>query len=109
MRPLYRRRRDRLLARLTQELADFEPTGIAAGLHVVVWLPDDLQEDDVVTAAAAQGVHVAGVAPYRLTTPGRQGLILGYTSLNDNQITEGVAALAAAVRHTRKARAEALA
>ncbi|MEU7857006.1 PLP-dependent aminotransferase family protein [Nonomuraea sp. NPDC049141] len=101
MRPLYRRRRDLLLTRLAQQLPDFEPTGIAAGLHVVVWLPDDLQEEDVVAAAAAQGVRVAGVAPYRLTTPGRQGLILGYTSLNDNQITDGVAALAAAVRHMR--------
>lgn len=104
MRPLYRRRRDLLLTRLAELLPDFEPTGIAAGLHVVVWLPDDLREDEVVTAAATHGVRVAGVGPYRLTAPGRQGLILGYASLNDTHIVEGVAALAAAVRRTRKAR-----
>ncbi|MEU7744971.1 PLP-dependent aminotransferase family protein [Nonomuraea sp. NPDC049158] len=98
MRPVYRRRRDVLLARLAESLPGFEPTGVAAGLHVVVWLPDGVREADVVAAAAGHGVRVAGVGPYRLAGPGRQGLILGYGGLAEGRIVEGVAALAAAVR-----------
>ncbi|WP_206184741.1 PLP-dependent aminotransferase family protein [Thermoactinospora rubra] len=97
MRPVYRHRRDVLLARLAEHLPGFEPAGIAAGLHVVAWLPDGLREQEVVAAAAEHGVHVAGVEPYRLARPGRQGLILGYSHLSENRIAEGVAALAAAV------------
>ncbi|WP_433445150.1 PLP-dependent aminotransferase family protein [Nonomuraea sp. CA-141351] len=102
MRPVYRRRRDVLLARLAVSLPGFEPTGVAAGLHVVVWLPDGMREDDVVAAVAAPGVRVAGVGPYRLAGPGRQGLILGYGGLAEGGIAEGVAALAAAVRTLRE-------
>ena len=39
MRPLYRRRRDALLAALRERLPDLEPAGIAAGLHLVAYLP----------------------------------------------------------------------
>ncbi|MEW1838426.1 hypothetical protein AB0392_10775 [Nonomuraea angiospora] len=95
MRPVYRRRRDVLLA---ESLPGFRPTGVAAGLHLVVWLPDGMGEDDVVAAAADHGVRVAGVGPYRLAGPGRQGLILGYGDLPEGRIAEGVEALAAAVR-----------
>lgn len=102
MRPVYRRRRDVLLARLAESLPGFEPTGVAAGLHVVIWLPDGMREDDVVAAAAGHRVRVAGVGPYRLAGPGRQGLILGYGGLTEGQIAEGVAALAAAVRTLRE-------
>lgn len=98
MRPLYRRRRDVLLTRLAESLPGFEPTGVAAGLHLVVWLPDGMGEEDVVAAAADHGVRVAGVGPYRLAGPGRQGLILGYGDLTEGRIAEGVEALAAAVR-----------
>ena len=35
MRPLYRRRRDALLAALGERLPELEPAGIAAGLHLV--------------------------------------------------------------------------
>ncbi|WP_433329459.1 PLP-dependent aminotransferase family protein [Spirillospora sp. CA-294931] len=97
MRPVYRRRRDALLAALAEHLPDLEPTGIAAGLHAVAWLPDDLDEHAVVTAAADHGVQVAGIAPYRLTKPGRPGLIIGYSSLNEAQITEGIRLLAEAI------------
>ncbi|WP_192809474.1 MocR-like pyridoxine biosynthesis transcription factor PdxR [Actinomadura rudentiformis] len=98
MRPLYRRRRDALLGALEQHLPAFEPTGIAAGLHLVAWLPEGLREDDLIVAAAREGVKVAGVGPYRIGGEGRQGLILGYSELNEARIVEGVQALAAAAR-----------
>ncbi|AKU14830.1 PLP-dependent aminotransferase family protein [Luteipulveratus mongoliensis] len=93
MRPVYRTRRDVLLAALAEHLPDLEPTGIAAGLHVVTWLPDHLDEDVVVEAAARAGVHIVGLRPYRLS-PGRGGLIFGYSNLNERAIVQGVRLLA---------------
>jgi GntR family transcriptional regulator/MocR family aminotransferase len=97
MRPVYRSRRDTLLAALTEQLPELEPAGIAAGLHLVAWLPEDLDEETVIAAAAREGVAVAGLSPYRLSPAPRGGLIFGYSNLNERQITDGVTRLARAI------------
>jgi GntR family transcriptional regulator / MocR family aminotransferase len=101
MRPVYRRRRDALLHALRTRLPDFEPTGIAAGQHLVTWLPADLDEATVVEAAASRGVGVYGVAPYRIASQGRGGLIFGYATVSERMIAEGMALLAGAVAELR--------
>jgi GntR family transcriptional regulator/MocR family aminotransferase len=102
MRPIYRSRRDALLRALAQHLPEVEPAGIAAGLHLVAWLPQDLDEATVITAAAREGVAVAGVTPYRLSPASRGGLIFGYSDLNERAIADGVARLARAVSSLRE-------
>ena len=97
MRPVYRRRRDALLAALATHLPGWEPAGAAAGLHLVAWLPAGLTEDAVVAAAAACGIRVHGVGPYRLAGPGRPGLIFGYAAMSERALAAGVRELAAAV------------
>ena len=97
MRPVYRSRRDALLAALAEHLPELEPAGIAAGLHLVAWLPEDLEEETVIAAAAGEGVAVAGVSPYRLAPAGRGGLIFGYSNLSERAIRDGVARLGRAV------------
>jgi len=101
MRPVYRRRRDALLAALLRRLPDFVPTGKAAGQHLVAWLPPDLAEEAVVAAALRREVGVYGVAPYRFTSTGPAGLIFGYASLSDRAIAEGIDLLADAVAEVR--------
>jgi GntR family transcriptional regulator/MocR family aminotransferase len=101
MRPVYRRRRDALLAALRDRLPDFEPTGISAGIHLVAWLPPDLDEESVVAAAARHRVQVSGVGPNRIV-PGRAGLVFGYSSLNERNIAEGIGLLADAVADVRR-------
>jgi GntR family transcriptional regulator/MocR family aminotransferase len=54
MRPVYRRRRDALLDVLRTPLPDLRPTGVSAGLHQAAWLPPDLDDTEVVAAAAEQ-------------------------------------------------------
>ncbi len=103
MRPVYRRRRDALLAALAARLPDLEPAGVAAGQHVVAWLPPDLDEAAVVAAAARHGLVVHGVGPYRLRPTGPGGLIFGYATLTEHAITTGVRALADAVAELRQA------
>jgi GntR family transcriptional regulator/MocR family aminotransferase len=97
MRPVYRRRRDALLRALRARLPDLEPTGIAAGQHLVAWLPPGLDEATVVEAAARRGVGVYGVAPYRIAAEGRGGLIFGYATVSERMIAEGVEILAEAI------------
>jgi GntR family transcriptional regulator/MocR family aminotransferase len=101
MRPIYRSRRDALLAALAQHLPALNPAGIAAGLHLVAWLPEDLDEEAVIAAAARRGVALAGVSPYRLTPAPRGGLIFGYSNLSEQQITDGVIRLAQALSSMR--------
>jgi GntR family transcriptional regulator / MocR family aminotransferase len=102
MRPIYRSRRDALLRALAQHLPDLEPAGIAAGLHLVAWLPQDLDEAAVIAAAAREGVAVAGVTPYRLSPAPRGGLIFGYSNLNERVIADGVTRLTRAVSSLRE-------
>jgi GntR family transcriptional regulator/MocR family aminotransferase len=97
MRPVYRRRRDALLAALADRLPDLRPAGVSAGLHLTAWLPSDLAA--VVAGAADRGLKVYGLADYRLGSDpggpgGRQapepGLLFGYAGLTEAQIAEGI-------------------
>ena len=99
MRPVYRRRRDALLAALADRLPELRPAGVAAGMHLVTWLPPDLDEAAVTAAAARHGVRVHGVTPYRMS-PGPGGLIFGYATLSERATRDGVARLAAAIAET---------
>ena len=103
MRPVYRSRRDALLKALARHLPELKPTGIAAGLHLVAWLPPDLDEATVITVAASEGVAVAGVTPHRLSPAPRGGLIFGYSDLNERAIADGITRLALAVSSLREA------
>jgi GntR family transcriptional regulator / MocR family aminotransferase len=94
MRPIYRRRRDALLAALARHLPWLQPVGVSAGLHLVTWLPPHLDEAAVVGAARRAGVGLDAVGPYRITNPGPGGLIFGYATVSERAIAEGVARLA---------------
>lgn len=93
MRPIYRRRRDRLLKRMSTLLPELTPVGIAAGLHVFSWLPEDLPEPLVIATARYHGVIINGGAGYQVGEAGRGGLIFGYGKLPDAAIDRGVALL----------------
>jgi GntR family transcriptional regulator/MocR family aminotransferase len=97
MRPVYRRRRDALLEALARHLPWAEPAGVSAGLHLVAWLPPELDEAAVAGAAWRAGVAVDTVGPYRISNPGPGGLIFGYATVSERGIAEGVARLARAV------------
>ena len=87
--------------RAARPLPELEPAGIAAGLHLVAYLPDDLDEAGVVAPRPRRGVAVYGLAPYRFSSEGRPGLIFGYATLGERAIAEGIALLADAIRASR--------
>jgi GntR family transcriptional regulator/MocR family aminotransferase len=97
MRPVYRRRRDALLAALDRRLPWLEPAGISAGLHLVTWLPPHVDEATVVDAARRAGVGIDAVGPYRIGNPGPGGLIFGYATVSEQAIAEGIERLAGVI------------
>jgi gamma-glutamylcyclotransferase (GGCT)/AIG2-like uncharacterized protein YtfP len=104
MRPIYRARRDALLAALGRRLPALRPTGASAGLHVLAWIPEVFGLDDatVVAAAANEGIALGGLATRRVA-PGPPGLIFGYGTIDAARIDDGVRLLAGVIDALRAA------
>jgi GntR family transcriptional regulator/MocR family aminotransferase len=101
MQKQYRERRQALLAAVAHHFgATAQVEGSAAGLHVVLRLPD-LRPDRVpavVDAGAARGVGVYSLADHATRPLHRGGLVLGYGLTDVTQIKRGIKALADAYR-----------
>jgi GntR family transcriptional regulator/MocR family aminotransferase len=94
MRPRYRARRDALVAALSRELPDWRVgAGVAAGLHVVVLLPEAVDEAELLATAGAHGMRLHGLSWFRVT-PGPPGLVLGFGGASEPAIARAVAQLA---------------
>jgi GntR family transcriptional regulator/MocR family aminotransferase len=102
MRPIYRRRRDALLDALARHLPQLDPVGASAGLHLLAWLPKDLDEAAVLDAAEQAGIGLAGVTAGRIA-PGPGGLIFGYGGIADTAIDAGIRRLAEVIAAGRTA------
>ena len=103
MRPIYRGRRDALLRAIDRHLPGVRPVGAAAGLHVLAWLPDDVDEARIVEAAEAAGIALGSLATRRIE-PGPGGLIFGYGVIAEAAIEPGIERLAGIIAANRTAR-----
>ncbi|WP_327177573.1 PLP-dependent aminotransferase family protein [Streptomyces sp. NBC_01335] len=85
MRLRYRRRRDQLVAALAERAPDIRISGIAAGLHAVLELPEGT-ERSVISAAAFQGLALEGLSFFRHPDAGRErdALVISYGSPPDS-------------------------
>ncbi len=92
-------RRDALLDAVHKHLGDrVEVTGAGAGAHVVLWpAAKRISETAVAEQAALRGVGVYGISRYYLarsgengSRPSRSALMLGYSSIREQQIREGI-------------------
>ena len=101
MRALYAERQAALVAALERELAGLLAVSPAeAGMHLVGWLPEGVDDRAASRWAAEQGVEAPALSCYAIEQPGRGGLLLGYTAQDEQQICEGVRRLAAALHQT---------
>jgi GntR family transcriptional regulator/MocR family aminotransferase len=93
-RQVYRQRRDALTMSLARHLPGLAVEGAAAGLHVLLRLPDAV--DDVATQAAAAEREIGVYALSPMGRPGapERGLMLGYGRLTAERIEPAVSALA---------------
>jgi GntR family transcriptional regulator/MocR family aminotransferase len=87
----YRRQREALLAAIASQLPKVSVQGAAAGLYVVLRLPEKLSEQAVLAAARSRGIALEGLSA---DTP---ALVVGYANLTDAAIAPAIAALAASI------------
>ncbi|SFY12721.1 GntR family transcriptional regulator / MocR family aminotransferase [Streptomyces atratus] len=94
MRLRYRHRRDQLVAALAERAPDVRISGIAAGLHAVLELPEG-SETSVLRAAAWQGLALEGISRFRHpdAAPGRDALVIGYGTPTDSAWASALDAL----------------
>jgi GntR family transcriptional regulator / MocR family aminotransferase len=102
-------RRAALLEAVARYLGgDVSVSGVDAGLHVLLWLPRVARRDAAVLRQRAEqlGVGVYSVAPFYSTPPPHAGLLLGYSSLSEKEISEGIRRLASALKAARGLKAK---
>jgi len=86
-----------LVEALSWSLPEAQVRGVAAGLFVLALLPDAVDEEALVSAAAARGVGVEGLSWHRLLAGGPPGLVLGFANLSRSAIDRGAAELGQAL------------
>ncbi|AHH94259.1 PLP-dependent aminotransferase family protein [Kutzneria albida] len=96
-RSLYRRRRDALLTAVGEHLPGWRPVGVAAGLHLVLRLPDGADDLALQRSLAANGVNALALSNYVPdgAAPPFPGLVVGYAWLTPDRLRSAVELMAA--------------
>ena len=94
MRKRYMARRDLLVTLLTTHLPQVRVSGLAAGLNLIVHLPDELTEAELVASAARHGIGLYPMNDY-LAEPAKTHprLVIGFGNVTDGQIREAIPTL----------------
>jgi GntR family transcriptional regulator/MocR family aminotransferase len=96
LRKTYGGRQALLLAALPDRLrAQVRYTVEPAGLHVMFYLPGQLNEGEFVAAAQKAGVGIYPGAPYHLQESPPPSVLLGFSGVADGEIAEGIRRLTA--------------
>jgi len=97
----YRKRRDTVIDALRREIPDATVEGFTAGLHLLMRLPQDVDEGRYIAAAEQHGVAVLGVSQMYGTLPPRPGVIIQYGRTTPSMLQEAAKRLGAAVTAAR--------
>ena len=102
MRAVYAERQQCLIDALRDEctgLVDAAPAG--SGMHLVGWLPPNVDDADVSRRAAARGVDAIPLSAFAVGRgAGRPGVLLGYAHVDRTTMFSAAHELAAAVRES---------
>ncbi|GHO78196.1 GntR family transcriptional regulator [Ktedonobacter sp. SOSP1-85] len=91
MRTLYAHRQQILIEAIRQELPGvIELAEHEAGMYLIGWLPQGLDDRLVSQLAARQGVDVRALSACNKQELKRPGLLLGYAGVNEQEIREGI-------------------
>lgn len=91
MRARYNSRQAALRTALQQAFGpDVALSGGEAGLHLVMWLPDQVRDVTVAQRAAALGLGVRALSAYARPPVRCNGLVLGYGNLDEGNVGEAV-------------------
>ncbi len=102
MRARYRARRDALINALVDVLPEASVSGVAAGLHVTVQLPDGDDEQAIREQALLRSIELETMSDYRTDAANQPpALLMGYAQLPEPTIRAGVRELSQAVEASR--------
>ncbi|NJM52786.1 MAG: PLP-dependent aminotransferase family protein [Blastocatellia bacterium] len=94
MRTLYETRQKILIEECKKELADYlEIEKADAGMHLVGWLAEGLDDELIAQKAREKGLIVSPISAYSNPKLKSGGLILGYTAFDESRIKDGVKVL----------------
>jgi GntR family transcriptional regulator / MocR family aminotransferase len=98
LRRSYRDRRDRFVTAIGRLLPDCRVSGAAAGLHVLVTLPQGVSGRAVTESAAAAGIKFKDLDECRVSgASAADGLVVGYANLDEAAVDAVLAELAAII------------
>jgi len=98
MRKLYEARQGVLVEAARERLEGLlEIRSADAGMHVMGWLPNGIDDREAANAAAQAGVVAAPLSNYRLESHGPPGLLLGYAAFREREIRDAVERLGRAL------------
>src|SRR5215472_1274410 len=100
MRVVYRRRRDALLRAIVKHIPGIAVEGVAAGIHVLLRLPDGCDDAAVAAAAEYHGVRVTPLSRFSISRPTGPGLVIGYGRVTEQALEGAVATLAKVIAST---------
>lgn len=72
------------------------------GLHTIGILPPGIREQDVALAAAEKDIVVTPINRYCITPTGHNGLVLGFSGIQQPEIISGIITLAEVLRKFRR-------
>ena len=100
IRALYKSQRDAMLAALTREMGDLDVSWNAPDGGMFLWarLPEGLSATDLLPQAVDRGVAFVPGAAFYAGEPDPRTLRLSFVTATVEQIDQGIAALAAAIR-----------
>jgi GntR family transcriptional regulator / MocR family aminotransferase len=96
MRTRHRARRDTAISAIREWLPDLQIGGIAAGLHLVVRLPDGLDDEQVAADARSEGILVQPLSRHYAGS-GAPGLVINYAGHHPARVQAAIQALARVV------------
>lgn len=95
MRNLYQGRREKLIAGLNDIFGEHCCMPMPdSGTHVILPLEEGADDVALSRQAAARGLILRPLSPYYMTGTRRQGVILGFSAFNDDEIGRGLSLLA---------------
>jgi GntR family transcriptional regulator/MocR family aminotransferase len=94
MRTLYEERQQILVEAVKRNLSGLvEMKADDAGMHLVGWLPDDIDDGEAAQKAALQNIRFQSISDSSINKYPRNGLVFGYAAFDEKQIKRGVGKL----------------
>ena len=94
MRTLYEERQKILVGEVKRNLKGLlEMKADDAGMHLVGWLPDNLDDREAARKAAEVNISLSPISDHSIKPYSRGGLVFGYAGFDEKQIRSGVAGL----------------